>query len=598
MRNCFVAPVLSLAAAFLATAQAPPNVPNEGARQTQAPSLQIDRDIEYARPGGRSLKLDLYRRLPAAAPSPVVVWLNSGEWSPGSRYPTPAAALTTYGYSVASIDYRPGSEAPFPAQINDAKAAIRWLRANAAKYNLDPAHIGVWGFGGGGHLAALLGTSGDVKELEGDLGNPDQSSRVQAVVDFSGPIDLLRMDKLGTQPRSTAANAPEAVWLGGPLPQNAAKAKAANPVTYISKDDAPFLIVHGTADAEIPTRQSQILVSALKVAGIDASLELQVGIGHEIGPLLNQPVLEMVTGFFYQRLRGQRQEAQLSSFLATPSDSYVDPIALDLAGTLYKTYATPSRGPNTVASYRLYLPPDYESSKTRRYPVIYFLHGMSVDSKRPLTAGYVARIDADIRAGIMPPVIVVIPQGLNAGWWVDSKDGKYPTESIIVKDLISHVDGAYRTIARREARAIEGHSMGGYGALRIGFSHPELFCAVTGNSAAMVPFESVNNGRNGADAPAVVTFGNDPAYFDAASPFTIAEKNPEKLRTQKIRLIVGDKDNLIVRSVALDETLKKLNVPHEFTPVPGSPHNHDQLLAFMTWDPFEFYGKLFAGVTK
>jgi len=528
----------------------------------------------------------------------VVVWLNSGVFAPGAKDPTPAAALTNSGYAIASIEYRTGSEAPFPAQLHDAKAAIRWLRANAEQYNLDASNIGVWGFGGGGNLAALLGTTGDMAELEGDLGNPDQSSSVQAVVDFSGPVDLLRMDAAGENPRSTAADAPEAVWIGGPLLDNQEKVRAVNPVTYISEDDPPFLLVHGTADAEVPTSQSQILVSALKVAGLNATLDLQVGVPHDVGSLLTQPVLETVAGFLDQQLRGVRREAGLSSYLSTPSDTMVDPIALDLGGTLYKTYATPSRGPGTIASYRVYLPPDYEANAARGYPVIYFLHGMRVDSKRPLTAGYVARIDADIRAGIIPPVIVVLAQGLNYGWWVDSKDGKNPTETVITKDLISHVDATYRTIATREARAIEGHSMGGYGALHIGFNHPELFAAVTGNSAALVEMSGVTGTGGSSGSAFEVTFGSDEEYFEACTPRAIAQNNPDGLRTQKIRLIVGDQDGLIRGNEALSEVLTGLNIPHVFTPVPGSPHNHDQLLAYMDFDPMAFYGDVFAGVTE
>ena len=157
-------------------------------------------------------------------------------------------------------------------------------------------------------------------------------------------------------------------------------------------------------------------------------------------------------------------------------------MALDFGGTFYKTYATPVRGAGTVASYRVYLPPDYDSTPTRRYPVIYFMHGSLVDSKRPIVAGYVARVDAAIRSGVMPPVIVVMPQGLNQNRWMDSRDGTKPMESIIIKNLIPHIDATYRTIASREGRAVEGHSMGGFGALHNGFNNPDVFIAVTGNA--------------------------------------------------------------------------------------------------------------------
>jgi enterochelin esterase-like enzyme len=251
-----------------------------------------------------------------------------------------------------------------------------------------------------------------------------------------------------------------------------------------------------------------------------------------------------------------------------------------------------SRGPNTIASYRLYLPPDYDSNKTRRYPVIYFTHGMSVDSKRPITSGYVARVDRAIRIGVMPPTIVVVIQGLNRGWWVDSKDGKYPMESVVIKDLISHIDSTYRTISRREARAIEGHSMGGYGALRLGFKYPELFTAVTGNSPALIAIDSFSTGNN--LEMFQNTFGADRTYYDDSGPWSIAAKNADKIRKQSIRIICGDQDGLFPRSQWMDGILTKLGIPHEFLPVQGSPHNHDQLLQYETFDTMAFYGKVFA----
>lgn len=553
--------------------------------------MQIDRDIEYSHVGARSLRLDLYRREPSPAPSPVVVWIHGGGWASGDKSPTPAAALVTSGFAVASIEYRLSGEAKFPAQIYDCKAAIRWLRANASTYNLDGTHIGVWGHEAGGHLAALLGTTGDIKELEGDEGNNDQSSRVQAVVDFAGTADLVQVASGNS--RTKPADTPSALLIRGSAAENKGVAQKASPVTHISKDDPPFLVIHGTADEVVSPRQSELLVASLKLAGVEASLELQIGASNDLGKLLTIPVLETVTSFFDQ-LRGRKHAAELSSFLPSPADSWFDPVAIDIGATLYKTYATPSRGPNTIASYRLYLPPGYESNKTRRYPVIYFTHGMSVDSKRPVTSGYVARIDQAIRSGVMPPAIVVVIQGLNRGWWVDSKDGKYPMESVVVKDLIPHVDATYRTIASREGRAIEGHSMGGYGALRLGFKYPELFTAVTGNSPALIEIENFMEGNN--LEMFQNTFGADRSYYDESGPWSIAERNAGKIRTQSIRIICGDRDGLFPRAQWMDQILTKLNIPHQFLAVPGSPHNHDQLLAFMTFDPFEFYGKVFGKI--
>jgi enterochelin esterase-like enzyme len=165
-------------------------------------------------------------------------------------------------------------------------------------------------------------------------------------------------------------------------------------------------------------------------------------------------------------------------------------------------------------------------------------------------------------------------------------------ESVIIKNLIPHIDATYRTIPSREARAIEGHSMGGYGALRLGFKYPNLFAAVTGNSPALIAVEGFTAGSNLEMFQA--TFGGDRTYYDESGPWTIAEKNAAEVRKQSIRVICGDKDGLFPRSEYMNGILTKLGIPHEFIPVPGSPHNHDQLLQYQTFDTMEFYGKVFA----
>jgi acetyl esterase/lipase len=210
------------------------------AQQGVPEGTKVHRDLEYVKDGHERQKLDLYLPEKADAPLPVIVWVHGGAWRAGSKDRPPALPFVTKGYAVASINYRLSQHAQFPAQIEGCKAALRWLRANARKYNLDPEHIGVWGASAGGHLVALLGTSGDVKELEGKGGNPEQSSRVQAVVDWFGPTDFLQMGGSHNDAKS-----PESQLLGGAVQENKEKAAKANPITYVSKDDPPFLIMHG-----------------------------------------------------------------------------------------------------------------------------------------------------------------------------------------------------------------------------------------------------------------------------------------------------------------------------------------------------------------
>ncbi len=146
--------------------------------------VEVLRDLPYIEDGHERHRLDLYLPQKAEGQLPLIVWIHGGAWQAGSKNGCPAVSFVGKGYAVASINYRLSQHAVFPAQIEDCKAAIRWLRAQAKKYHLAPDHVGVWGASAGGHLVALLGTSGNVKEFEGEGGNLDQSSRVQCVVDW------------------------------------------------------------------------------------------------------------------------------------------------------------------------------------------------------------------------------------------------------------------------------------------------------------------------------------------------------------------------------------------------------------------------------
>jgi acetyl esterase/lipase len=260
--------------------------------------VELLRDVEYGTGGGRPLKLHVLRpKEPARLPLPVVVWVHGGAWSAGNRDGGIGrlAPLAQKGYFCASIEYRLSGEATFPAQIEDCKCAVRFLRAKAKHFNLDPDRVGVWGASAGGHLVALLGTSAYVKELEGKGGWPEQSSRVQAVCDFCGPIDLLRAGAKG------GAKGPIGKLLGGAPADQKDKAVLANPITHITKDAPPFLIVHGEKDTTVPLVQSELLRDALKKAGVPVTLHVAAGQGHGLaGPELARLVEE----FFDRHLRG------------------------------------------------------------------------------------------------------------------------------------------------------------------------------------------------------------------------------------------------------------------------------------------------------
>jgi acetyl esterase/lipase len=255
-------------------------------RRRDFPDVNIVRDVTYKHIDGRNLQLDIYSPKSITHPLPVVLWIHGHRWSYGSKEQRPPVNLMAQGYIVASIDYRPSGEASFPAAIEDCKAAVRWLRANAIAYHIDPDHIGAWGHSAGGHLAALLGTSGGVVELEGAGDNSTFSSRVQAVCDMSGPSDILQFyEAVSKSTDGSARRAKSSIeqFLGGSVEQNRAKAIAASPITYVSKDDAAFLIIHGENDMSIPVSQSEAFSDKLKAAGVDATLEIAKGRGHGVG---------------------------------------------------------------------------------------------------------------------------------------------------------------------------------------------------------------------------------------------------------------------------------------------------------------------------
>jgi acetyl esterase/lipase len=272
------------------------------AQEQEPAGGKVERDIVFSAPGGAALHLDLYfPKHEGETPAPLAVYLHGGGWRGGSRtvgtwLKDVTAELVARGYVVAAVDYRLVPDVKWPAFIHDVKAAVRFLRANAGKYHIDPDRIGVWGTSAGGHLAALLGTSDASDRLEGDGGNPEASSRVQAVVDLFGPTDLTRMNR-----REQLAERA----FGG-----VDKLKEASPVEYVTRDDPPFLIIQGDSDKTVPAEQSEILYQRLVAAGAPAKLVIVKKGGHgltgaEITPTKPE-LVKMIGDFFDQHLRRPR----------------------------------------------------------------------------------------------------------------------------------------------------------------------------------------------------------------------------------------------------------------------------------------------------
>ncbi len=258
-RCCFVA--LLFATAIACRPQA--NIPD---------TLQVINDVEYGKVGGRALRLNIVTpKIPPAKLMPAVLWIHGGGWE-GGRYQDNAAwPLAARDYFTASVEYRLSGEAKWPAQIEDCKLAVRWLRANAAKWHVDPDRIGVWGHSAGGHLVACLGT---MDERAGfDVGAyTNVSSRVQAVVNYAGPTDFTRggVGLVGAKEGQDPAILLK--LFGGGFKEKTAIWRAASPITWASSNSAPMLIVHGDSDALVPLEQGEVLAKALKQAGAKVEL--------------------------------------------------------------------------------------------------------------------------------------------------------------------------------------------------------------------------------------------------------------------------------------------------------------------------------------
>ena len=249
-------------------------------------NIEVKRDISYAGNDNPRQKLDLYlpKKRATERPLPVIVFIHGGGWRAGDKS-SGAGNVSRFvesgDYAGVSVGYRLTNEAQWPEQIYDCKAAIRWIRGNAKELNLDPDKIAVWGSSAGGHLVSMLGTSGDVKALEGGIGSfTSNSSRVTCVVNYFGPENFVTMVTKPSTIDRTTKDYPEALLIGGRVQDVPDKAKAASPITYVSADDPPFLTAHGTKDPLVPFDQALELDAAMKKAGVSHLLIEMTNGGH------------------------------------------------------------------------------------------------------------------------------------------------------------------------------------------------------------------------------------------------------------------------------------------------------------------------------
>jgi endo-1,4-beta-xylanase len=276
-----------------------------------------------------------------------------------------------------------------------------------------------------------------------------------------------------------------------------------------------------------------------------------------------------------------------------PKAEWVDPVRTAPNGTRYQTFRSKALGADV--SYLVYLPPGYEKGE-KRYPVIYWLHGLG-GNQRAGASLFVPHVEAAVRKGWLPPAIVVCVNGMVNGFYCDWAGGKRPLESVIVKDLVPHVDKTYRTLARREARVIQGYSMGGYGAAHLGFKYPEVFGAVVVDAGALVTEAVLKGPRMGEVFKEI--FGGKAERFWAEHPTRLVEKNVDRIRGRThVRVGVGKDDGLLPRNRELHELLGKLKVEHEYEVVPGVAHSGVEYYKKLGAKGFEFHRKVFEALGK
>jgi acetyl esterase/lipase len=280
--------------AFVPAASAQPKPPDD---------VELIRNVEFGKGGTQPLRLHIVRpKKQPAQPMPALVYINGSAWMTDNKdIGIPKLFLAAqHGYFCVTIQHRTSKEAVFPAQIEDAKCAVRYLRAKAKEYHIDPDQIGAWGGSSGGHLSAMLATTADHKELEGKGGWAEFSSKIQAAVAYCPAIDFFTSD---WPERHNQPKGPVFLLLGGdPRKDKGDLAKKASPLTYLTKQTAPILVVHGDKDTTVPPEQGKLLYDALQKAGVESSLKILAGKRHEE----LDPRNELAMPFFDKHLKSTK----------------------------------------------------------------------------------------------------------------------------------------------------------------------------------------------------------------------------------------------------------------------------------------------------
>jgi acetyl esterase/lipase len=552
----------------------------------------VVRDVRYGDTPGDATSahaLDVYTPAdPGAGPTPVMVYVHGGGWKGGdkARVGSKAEYFTGRGWAFASVNYRLLPAGRHPANVNDVASAIAWVHDHAAEHGIDPDAIFVMGHSAGAHLAALVAT------------NPAPLRKVGKplrVLKGAIPVDTMAYDI----PGMLAAN-PEMghAEVFGPDP---AVRRDASPQLHVATDTGipPFLICYsrGVTQADGAAKRAaaaQAFAAMLRGAGIAADVVDASDRSHrEINERIGDPTDDRVTGRIEAFLDGVLARSRPAEPDAIkPDRDWVTP-AIRAPGVSFHTFE--STAAKVTVSYHVYLPPTYDREPERRFPVVYWLHGSGGGlAGIPKVAAHYA---AAIEAGRTPPCLVVFVNGMPTGMYVDWKDGSAPVETVIVKELVPHIDATYRTIATREGRMLDGYSMGGYGSARLGFKYPELFRAISimgGGPLQTDLLAGPRAGRRRAEEVLERVYGGDPGYFTSVSPRVLAEQHADAImRGSLVRQVCGDQDETFANNRDFHEHLERLGIPHTWTVLPGVDHDPLATLTALGDSNWVFYRQAF-----
>ena len=268
-----------------------------------ADEIVFEAGIEFAKPGGESFQLNLARPKSPAGKTAAILCIHGGGFRAGKRegWDARCKLLAEHGYAAATVTYRLAPKFPFPAAVEDVKAAVRWLRANAEKYGIDPERIGVVGDSAGGHLAQFLGVTGGVAQFEGDGGNASSSSRVSCVVNYYGPSDFTK-----SYGKSVDAAEVLPLWLGGDDTKEHKRHILASPLYWVTPTAAPTLLLQGTEDKYVHHEQAVWMRDKLKAAEVEVEFLSLEGAGHGFKGADAEKAWKAALGFFEKHLKGAR----------------------------------------------------------------------------------------------------------------------------------------------------------------------------------------------------------------------------------------------------------------------------------------------------